>query len=195
LGLVVGVGSSESGGKMCGRGVEGFGEKTSDISSRNVPALSAKRPACRENSIHCRLWVLKAYDEKSQAPKDNPLEQVIKNPSQSVRTRRQLERDDEMYVWDLVDRPLYQNVINMKWLWKNERDEENTLIRNKARLIAKGYSQQEGIDFKESFALVAWLEAVRLFITYATHKSFPIYQMDLKITFLNEPLKEEVYVN
>ncbi|GJS01194.1 gag-pol polyprotein [Tanacetum coccineum] len=98
-------------------------------------------------------------------------------------------------VWELVDKPLCKNVINMKWIWKNKRDEENIVIRNKARLVAKGYAQKEGIDFEESFALVARLEAVRLFVAHATHKSFPVYQMDVKTTFLYEPLKEEVYVN
>ncbi|GJY67492.1 putative ribonuclease H-like domain-containing protein [Tanacetum coccineum] len=83
----------------------------------------------------------------------------------------------------------------MKWLWKNKRDEENIIIRNKARLVAKGYSQHEGIDFEESFALVARLEAVRLFVAYDAHKSFPIYLMDVNTIFLNGPLKEEVYVN
>nr|GFC11941.1 opie1 putative pol protein [Tanacetum cinerariifolium] len=90
------------------------------------------------------------------------------------------------------DRPLYTNVINLKWLWKNKRDEENTVIRNKSRLVAKGYAQKEGVDFEESFAPVARLEAVRLFIAYAAHKSFIIYQMDVKTAFLYGPLKEEV---
>ncbi|GJS64572.1 retrovirus-related pol polyprotein from transposon TNT 1-94 [Tanacetum coccineum] len=84
-----------------------------------------------------------------------------------------------------------KNVINLKWLWKNKRDEENTIIRNKSRLVAKGYAQKEGIDFEESFAPVARLEAVRLFIAYAAHKSFTVYQMDVKTTFLYGPLKEE----
>ncbi|GJW83583.1 ribonuclease H-like domain-containing protein [Tanacetum coccineum] len=83
----------------------------------------------------------------------------------------------------------------MKWLWKSKRDEENTIICNKARLVTKGYSQKEGIDFEESFAPVARLEAVRLFVAYAAHKLFLVYQMDVKTTFLNGPLKEEVYVN
>nr|GEX22632.1 retrovirus-related Pol polyprotein from transposon TNT 1-94 [Tanacetum cinerariifolium] len=83
----------------------------------------------------------------------------------------------------------------MKWLWKNKRDEENTVIRNKARLIAKGYGQKERINFKESFAPVARLEAIWLFIAYAAHKSFLVYQMDIKTSFLYGPLKEEVYVN
>nr|GFA28542.1 Gag-Pol polyprotein [Tanacetum cinerariifolium] len=111
--------------------------------------------------------------------KDHPLEQVIGNPSQP----------------ELVDRPLCTNVINLKWLWKNKRDEENTVIRNKSRLVARGYAQKEGVDFEESFAPVARLEAVRLFIAYAAHKSFTIYQMDVKTAFLYGPLKEEVYVN
>nr|GEW40406.1 hypothetical protein [Tanacetum cinerariifolium] len=126
---------------------------------------------------------------------DHPLAQVIGKPSQSIRTRRQLETYGEMYVWELVDRPLCKNVINLKWIWKNKRDEENTVICNKACLVAKGYAQKEGINFKESFALVARLEAVRLFIAYAAYKSFRVYQMDVKTTFLYRTLKEEVHVN
>nr|GFA79623.1 retrovirus-related Pol polyprotein from transposon TNT 1-94 [Tanacetum cinerariifolium] len=128
----------------------------------------------------------------------HPLEQVIRNPSQSVRTRSQLESDgkmcmfaltvsriepknikeamadsawiesmqeelhqfDHLDVCELVDRPLYKTVIKMKWLWKKKRDEESTVIRNKSRLVAKGYAQKDGVDFEESFAAVARLEAV-----------------------------------
>ncbi|GJX35088.1 retrovirus-related pol polyprotein from transposon TNT 1-94 [Tanacetum coccineum] len=75
------------------------------------------------------------------------------------------------------------------------QDEDQTIIRNKARLIAKGYAQEEGIDFKESFAPVARLEAIWMFVAYVEHKSFPIYQMDVKTAFLNGLLKEEVYVS
>ncbi|GJW37023.1 retrovirus-related pol polyprotein from transposon TNT 1-94 [Tanacetum coccineum] len=74
------------------------------------------------------------------------------------------------------------------------QDEDQTVIHNKARLVANGYAQEEGIDFEESFALVARLEAVRIFVAYAAHKSFLIYQMDVKMPFLNGPFKEEVYV-
>nr|GEX65141.1 hypothetical protein [Tanacetum cinerariifolium] len=170
------------------------------------------------------------YPSKHRWTKDHPLEQVIGNPSQSVRTRRQLESDAEMCifaftvsrtepknikkamadsawiesmqeelhqfdrfdVWEIVDRPLCTNVINLKWLWKNKRNEENIVIQNKSRLVAKGYAQMEGVDFEESFAPVARLEAVRLFIAYTAHKSFTIYQMDVKTVFLYDPLKEEV---
>nr|GFA10051.1 retrovirus-related Pol polyprotein from transposon TNT 1-94 [Tanacetum cinerariifolium] len=110
-------------------------------------------------------------------------------------TLEELHQFDRLDVWELVDRPLCTNVINFKWLWKNKRDKENTVIRNKSLLVAKGYAQKEGVDFEESFAPVARLEAVRLFITYAAHKSFTVYQMDVKTMFLYGPLKEEVYVN
>nr|GEX76290.1 retrovirus-related Pol polyprotein from transposon TNT 1-94 [Tanacetum cinerariifolium] len=112
--------------------------------------------------------------------KDHPLEQVRGNPSRPV--------------WELVEKPFGKSIIRLKWLWKNKKDEYQTIIRNKARLVAKGYAQEEGIDFEESFVPVARLEAVRIFIAYVAHKSFPIYQMDVKTTFLNGPLKEEVYV-
>ncbi|GJT06517.1 integrase, catalytic region, zinc finger, CCHC-type containing protein [Tanacetum coccineum] len=136
--------------------------------------------------------------------KDHPLTQVRGNPSKPVQTRRQLATDPEMcmfaltvsivepknikeamadsawieamqdelhqfdrlQVWELVDKPFGKNVIKLKWLWKNKKDEDQTLL----------------------------LEAVRIFVAYAAHKSFPIYQMDVKTAFLNGPLKEEVYV-
>nr|GFB49283.1 retrovirus-related Pol polyprotein from transposon TNT 1-94 [Tanacetum cinerariifolium] len=89
------------------------------------------------------------------------------NGSTHVGTRRQLESDGEMCMFALT------------WLWKNKHDEENTVIRNKSRLVAKGYAQKEGVDFEESFAPVAWL-----FIAYAAHKSFTVYHMDVKTSFL-----------
>nr|GEW89997.1 retrovirus-related Pol polyprotein from transposon TNT 1-94 [Tanacetum cinerariifolium] len=108
--------------------------------------------------------------------------------------QEELHQFDRLLVWELVDKPFGKTVIRLKWLWKNKKDEDQTVIRNKARLVGKGYAQEEGIDFEESFALVARLEAIRIFIAYDTHKFFPIYQMDVKTTFLNGPLMEEVYV-
>ncbi|GJS34400.1 retrovirus-related pol polyprotein from transposon TNT 1-94 [Tanacetum coccineum] len=105
--------------------------------------------------------------------------------------QEELNQFKRLDVWEFIDKPLCKNVINMKWLRKNKRDEENTKIQNKARLVAKGYSQAKGIDFEESFAPVAWLEAVRIFIAYVTYKLFHVYQMDVKTAFLNGPLKEE----
>ncbi|GJW74278.1 retrovirus-related pol polyprotein from transposon TNT 1-94 [Tanacetum coccineum] len=149
-------------------------------------------------------------DSEYRWTKDHPLTQVRGNPSKPVQTRRQLLTDprkcvsshsldelhqfDRLQVWELVDKPFGKNVIKLKWLWKNKKDEDQTVIRNKARLVAKGYAQEEGIDFDESFAPVARLEAVRIFVAYAAHKFFSMYQMDVKTAFLNGPLKEEVYV-
>nr|GEZ37563.1 retrovirus-related Pol polyprotein from transposon TNT 1-94 [Tanacetum cinerariifolium] len=90
--------------------------------------------------------------------------------------------------------PIEQKHNHSQMDMENKTDAENTVIRNKSRLVVKGYHQQEGIDFEESFASVARLEAVRIFVAYAAYKNFSIYQMDVKTAFLNDPLKEEVFV-
>ncbi|GJY54958.1 retrovirus-related pol polyprotein from transposon TNT 1-94 [Tanacetum coccineum] len=107
----------------------------------------------------------------------------------------ELNQFERLQVWELVPRPEGKNVIALKWLWKNKCDAENIVVRNKSRLVAKGYKQEEGIDFEESFAPVARLEAVRMFIAFAAHMNITIFQMDVKTAFLNGPLKEEVYVS
>nr|GEU31084.1 hypothetical protein [Tanacetum cinerariifolium] len=143
------------------------------------------------------------HDSEYRWTKDHPIEQIHGNPSKPEvmadsawieAMQEELHQFDKLQVWELIDKPFGKNVIKLKWLWKNKKDEDKTVIRNKARLVAKGYAQEEGIDFKESFAPVARLEAVRIFVAYAAHKPFPIYQMDIKTAFLNGPLKEEVYV-
>nr|GFB21461.1 retrovirus-related Pol polyprotein from transposon TNT 1-94 [Tanacetum cinerariifolium] len=94
----------------------------------------------------------------------------------------------------LVPRPEGKSVIKTKWIFKNKKDESSLVIRNKARLVTVGYSQQEEIDYDETFAPVARIEAIRLFLAYAAHKDFTVYQMDVKTVFLNEILKKDVYV-
>nr|GEZ43519.1 retrovirus-related Pol polyprotein from transposon TNT 1-94 [Tanacetum cinerariifolium] len=106
----------------------------------------------------------------------------------------ELDQFARLKVWRLVPRPKGKSVIKTKWIFKNKKDESSLVIRNKARLVAVGYSQQEGIDYDETFAHVSRIEAIRLFLAYAAHKDFIVYQMDLKTTFLNEILKEKVYV-
>ncbi|GJS47436.1 retrovirus-related pol polyprotein from transposon TNT 1-94, partial [Tanacetum coccineum] len=128
---------------------------------------------------------------------NHPLEQVIGDPSNPVMTRKILQTDAEVCMYaltELVECPIGRNIIKVKWIRKNKIDAKNTVIRNKSRLVTKGYGQEEGIDFEESFAPVARLEVVRIFMAYAAHKNFPIFQMDVKTTFLNGPLKEEVFV-
>nr|GFA01397.1 retrovirus-related Pol polyprotein from transposon TNT 1-94 [Tanacetum cinerariifolium] len=87
-----------------------------------------------------------------------------------------------------------KTIVKTKWIFKNKKDESCLVIRNKARRVAVGCSQQEGIDYDETFAPVARIKAIHLFLAYAAHKDFTVFQMDQKTTFLNEILKEEVYV-
>ncbi|GKB20684.1 retrovirus-related pol polyprotein from transposon TNT 1-94 [Tanacetum coccineum] len=122
------------------------------------------------------------------------IKEVIADSPWIEAMQEELHQFDRLQVWELIDKPFGKNLIKLKWLWKNKKDEDQTVIRNKARLVAKGYAQEEGIDFEESFAPVARLEAVRIYVAYAAHKSFPIYQMDMKMTFLNGLWKEEVYI-
>nr|GEV20324.1 hypothetical protein [Tanacetum cinerariifolium] len=86
-------------------------------------------------------------------------------------------------------------VITLKWIYKVKLDKLGGILKNKARLVAHGYRQEEGIDFEESFDPVARLEAIRIFLTHAAHKNMVDYQMDVKTTFLNDNLREEVYVS
>nr|GEZ94147.1 retrovirus-related Pol polyprotein from transposon TNT 1-94 [Tanacetum cinerariifolium] len=97
-------------------------------------------------------------------------------------------------VWVLVPAPDNISPLMLKWLLKNKHDEEQTVIRNKSRLVMRGYRQEEGIDFEESFASVAKMEAIRIFLAYTAHKSFSVFQMDVKTAFLHGSLKEDVYV-
>nr|GEV01839.1 retrovirus-related Pol polyprotein from transposon TNT 1-94 [Tanacetum cinerariifolium] len=126
-----------------------------------------------------------------------------------VQTRQQLAIDLEMCMFALTvstaePKNIQEAMADSVWIeamqeelhqFDRLQDEDQTVIRNKARLVAKRYAQEEGIDFEESFATVTRLEAVWIFVVYAAHKNFPIYQMDVKTAFLNGPLKEEVYVS
>nr|GEX41178.1 retrovirus-related Pol polyprotein from transposon TNT 1-94 [Tanacetum cinerariifolium] len=96
-------------------------------------------------------------------------------------------------VWVLVPAPDNISPLTLKWLFKNKHAKEQTVIRNKSRLVVIGYRQEEGINFEESFAPVARMEAIRIFLAYAAHKSFSVFQMDVKTTFLYGSLKEDVY--
>nr|GFB14178.1 retrovirus-related Pol polyprotein from transposon TNT 1-94 [Tanacetum cinerariifolium] len=97
-------------------------------------------------------------------------------------------------VWELVPRPDKVMVITLKWMYNVKLDELGGILKNKARLVAHGYRLEEGINFEESFASVVRLEAIRIFVAYVAHKNMVVYQMVVKITFLNGNLWEEVYI-
>nr|GEX59293.1 putative ribonuclease H-like domain-containing protein [Tanacetum cinerariifolium] len=97
-------------------------------------------------------------------------------------------------VWTLVDLPYGKRAIETKWIYINKKDERGIVVRNKAKMVAQGYTQVEGIDYDEVFALVARIEAIRLFLAYASFKDFVMYQIDVKSAFLYGKIEEEVYV-
>ena len=105
-----------------------------------------------------------------------------------------LDQIEKNKTWELVPRPKGKNVIDTKWVFRNKLNEDGKVVRNKARLVCKGYAQVEGIDFEETFAPVARLEAIRMFLALAVYKGFKVYQMDVKSAFLNGNLEEEVYI-
>ena len=90
--------------------------------------------------------------------------------------------------------PKDKSVIATRWVFRNKLYEDGIVTRNKARLVAKGYSWHDGIDYDETYAPVARLEAIRMFLAFAAHSNFKVYQMDVKSAFLNGELEEEVYV-
>nr|GFC87228.1 retrovirus-related Pol polyprotein from transposon TNT 1-94 [Tanacetum cinerariifolium] len=109
--------------------------------------------------------------------------------------QEELNEFERLGVWELVPRPYQVMVITLKWIYKVKLDELGGILKNNARLVARGYRQEEGIDFEESFSLVARLKAIRIFLAYAAHKNMVVYQMDVKTAFLNGNLREEVYIS
>ncbi|GKB83148.1 putative ribonuclease H-like domain-containing protein [Tanacetum coccineum] len=120
--------------------------------------------------------------------------QALTDPSWIEAMQDELLQFKLQKVWTLVDLPYGKRAIRTKWVYRNKKDERGIVVRNKARLVAQGYTQEEGIDYDEVFALVARIEAIRLFLAYASFMNFVVYQMDVKSAFLYGKIKEEVYV-
>nr|GFC23220.1 retrovirus-related Pol polyprotein from transposon TNT 1-94 [Tanacetum cinerariifolium] len=109
--------------------------------------------------------------------------------------QEELHEFERLEVWELVPRPDKVMVITLKWIYKVKLDELGGILKNKARLVARGYRQEEGIDFEESFALVARLEAIWIFLAFAAQKNMVVYQMDVKTAFLNGNLRPDGFVD
>nr|GFB25850.1 hypothetical protein [Tanacetum cinerariifolium] len=120
--------------------------------------------------------------------------QALKDPSWIEAMQEELFQFKMQKVWILVDLPYRKRAIGTKWVYRNKKDEKVIVIRNKARLVAQGQTQEECIDYEEVFDPVARIEAIRLFLAYTSFMGFPVYQMDVKSAFLYETIKEEVYV-
>ncbi|GJW28347.1 putative ribonuclease H-like domain-containing protein [Tanacetum coccineum] len=120
--------------------------------------------------------------------------QALKDPSWVEAMQDELLQFKLLKVWTLVDLPRDKWAIGTKWVFRNKKDERGIVVKNKARLVAQGHTQEEGIDYDEVFAPVARIEAIRLFLAYASFKDFVVYQMDVKSAFLYGKIEEEVYV-
>nr|GEU71004.1 ribonuclease H-like domain-containing protein [Tanacetum cinerariifolium] len=122
------------------------------------------------------------------------VKEAMTDPAWIESMQEKLLQFKRLDVWVLVPAPDNNKPLTLKWLFKNKHDEEKTIIRNKSRLVVRGYRQEEGIDFEESFTPVARMEAIRIFLAYAAHKLFTVFQMDVKTAFLHGTLKEDVYM-
>jgi hypothetical protein len=121
------------------------------------------------------------------------IEDALHDPDWVVAMQDELINFKYNEVWSLIERP-NQNIVVTKWVFHNKQDEHGVLTRNKSWLVAKGYSQVEGLNFEETFAPIARLESIRMLLIYVTHHDFNVYQMDVKSAFLNGLIKEKVYV-
>nr|GEV90060.1 hypothetical protein [Tanacetum cinerariifolium] len=154
------------------------------------------------NNLETSITV--SYIPTTRVHKDHHVTQIIEEPKRVHQALKDLSwikaMQEELLqfkmqkVWVLVDLPHGKRAIGTKWVFRNKKDKRGIMVRNKAQLVAQGHTQEEGIDYKEVFAPVARIEAIRLFLAYASFMGFMVYQMDIKSAFLFETIKEEVYV-
>ncbi|GJV40033.1 putative ribonuclease H-like domain-containing protein [Tanacetum coccineum] len=123
------------------------------------------------------------------------ISQALKDESWVEAMQEELLQFKLQQVWILVDLPFGKKAIGTKWVFRNKRDERSIVVKNKARTCSSGHRQEEGIDYDEVFAPVARIEAIRLFLAFASYKGFLVYQMDVKSAFLYGIIEEEVYVH
>nr|GEX12739.1 hypothetical protein [Tanacetum cinerariifolium] len=141
------------------------------------------------NDFHACMFV---YFLSQEEP--NRVHQAFKDPSWIEAMQEELLQFKMQKVWVLVDLPHEKRAIGTKWVYRNKKDERGMVIKNKARIVAQGHTQEEGIDYEEVFAPVARIEAIRLFLAYASFMGFMVYQMDIKSAFLYGTIEKKVYV-
>ncbi|GKA06332.1 retrovirus-related pol polyprotein from transposon TNT 1-94 [Tanacetum coccineum] len=122
------------------------------------------------------------------------INEVLKDESWVIAMQEELNQFVSNYVWELVPNPMDETIIGTKWVFRNKLNENGVVSRNKARLVAQGYNQQEGIDYDETYAPVARLESIRILLAYAYALDVKLFQMDVKSAFFNGFINEEVYV-
>ncbi|GKA28901.1 retrovirus-related pol polyprotein from transposon TNT 1-94 [Tanacetum coccineum] len=166
---------------------------TKDHALKNIIGELA-RPVSTRLQLHEQA-LFYYYDDFLTTVKPKTYKDALTQSCWIEAMQEELNEFERLEVWELVPRPNKVMVITLKWIYKVKLDELGGILKNKARLVARGYRQEEGIDFEESFTLVARLEAIRIFLAYAAHMNMVVYQMDVKTAFLNGNLREEVYVS
>ncbi|GKA53380.1 putative ribonuclease H-like domain-containing protein [Tanacetum coccineum] len=148
------------------------------------------------------IFTNSSYDNEGAVADFTNLEPVVNKISEALEDEIWVDAMQEellqfkiQKVWILVDLPYGNKAIGTKWVYRNKKDERGVVVRNKARLVAKGHRQEEGIDYDEVFALVSRIEAIRIFLAFASYMGFIVYQMDVKSAFLYGKIDEEVYVS
>jgi len=158
------------------------------LSLENVIGDISKGVVTRNISDFCTTIAFVSQIE----PKN--VEEALQDDQWCIAMQEELNQFERNEVWELIPRDDSHQVIGTKWVFINKLDEDGNITKNKARLVAKGYRQEEGIDYDETYASVARLEVIRLLLVYASLMKFKLYQMDVKSAFLNEFIKEDVYV-
>ncbi|KAK0574928.1 hypothetical protein LWI29_031062 [Acer saccharum] len=175
-----------------------------------VPLLDSKEPAPWVRKLHDKEDIIGEVNEGVRTRRQlanlisytcytsqiepKKVEEALNDEFWVLAMQEELSQFERNEVWTLVPRPKTTNVIGTKWIFRNKSDEDGNIVRNKARLVAQGYSQIEGIDFEETFAPVARLESIRLLLSISCVHKFKLHQMDVKSAFLNGFLQEEVFV-
>ncbi|GJX02165.1 putative ribonuclease H-like domain-containing protein [Tanacetum coccineum] len=146
---------------------------------------------CRNNHIDIQLYIFACFLSQMEPAS---VDQALNDSDWVEAIQEEMQQFKNQQVWVLVELPKGKRAIGTKWILKNKRDARGIVCRNKARLVAQGHRQEEGIDYTEVFAPVARVEAIRLFLAFASFMGFMVYQMDVKSAFLNGKIEEEVYV-
>ncbi|KAJ0941619.1 putative RNA-directed DNA polymerase [Helianthus annuus] len=154
--------------------------------NRNAGLYSAIRESGQQND-----WSFACYVSQEE-PKS--WKEALKDSAWVEAMQEELQQFHKLGVWKLVEKPENYKKIGTRWVFKCKKDDRGVVIRNKARLVVQGFRQIEGIDYNEVYAPVARLEAIRIFLAYASFKGFKVYQMDVKSAFLHGVVEEEVYV-
>ncbi|GJX35423.1 putative ribonuclease H-like domain-containing protein [Tanacetum coccineum] len=168
-------------------------QMTKNLEEYGFVGTTLKQRTNHKDLQNC-LFACFLSQEEPKKKKPKKVIHALKDPSWIEAMQDELLQFKLQKVWTLVDLPNGKRVIGTKWVYRNKKDERGIVIKNKARLVAQGYTQEEGIDYDEVFASVARIEAIRLFLAYASFKDFVVYQMDVKSAFIYGKIEEEVYV-